>query len=867
VAQKAFQQLKDQLCTAPMLAHPLKGVTYRVCVDAATGDGGDGVAGLGGVLSQIDEHGVERVIAYGSRSLKDFEKNYTPYLLELAACCYFIDHWSVYLTGKKFFLITDHAPIEKMTRLHKKTLNRLQQQMLEYNFVVIYRKGEKNGAPDALSRNPVDSLRVLEPTMDIVGMQKQDHIMGPIIDYLTQQWLPVKKADADRTLKYAPFCSLDDDGILHFHLKRRAHEDTLVVWAPEAVRQEIIHGCHASRFAGHCGEFRTIERIQTRYFWPGMTNDVKNFIKSCSTCQECKRPILSRMRAPLQPLPVPDRPNVRIHTDLFGGHLKGSANGNKWIIVITDAFSKYSLAVPIPTKDAKTVAKAIFDRWLVLFSIPLQILTDQGKEYSNEVMQELSILLGFKHLTTSAFHPQTNSTSESYNRTMIKFLTQALSDKSTLDWEEELPALQFSYNTQVHKSTLQSPFFLTFLHHPRMPFFDSDVPHTRYSDSWSTEAFLRMQQAYRLAKANNEEANKKKADLAAKKDKLREFNVGDPVVVYYDSHVPRRGKKPGNHKFEPQGLRGFNILKRTSTNSYVVSRGPHGRPTRINVDRIALDRARFLGDNFEAKTDDFSPNDTPEPDPIPVKPAPQMKTSGNATSNVTKADSSVLPPKNKTAKTAKPAKLLLSAPERRVTRSMSRAKVAQLSAINAQKDESARRTFFFILQLLHQKMKRQIQILMTTWGLVSSIHPTTTTTLPAHQSRSSIQVRRQPQTIHLPTPEQPNRPASSPTSPPSTKQTNSKCISPLCQTLLQRPIQPLLNWSPSRKTQYQQFEQRARSVKGIILSIHYLTLFQPDRRCSSTSRRCSASRRSCSLLQSRTRPELQAPHTLHRAHR
>ena len=114
-------------------------------------------------------------------------------------------------------------------------------------------------------------------------------------------------------------------------------------------------------------------------------------------------------------------------------------------------------------------------------------------------MSELAVLLGFDHLMTSAFHPQTNSSSESYNRTLIKFITQALSDGSTLDWEQQLVALQFSYNTQVHKSTLQSPFFLTFLHHPRMPFFDMEVPATRYSDSWPTEAFLRMQSAYRLS--------------------------------------------------------------------------------------------------------------------------------------------------------------------------------------------------------------------------------------------------------------------------------------------------------------------------------------------------------------------------------
>ena len=59
---------------------------------------------------------------------------------------------------------------------------------------------------------------------------------------------------------------------------------------------------------------------------------------------------------------------------------------------------------------------------------------------------------------------------------MKAYLTAMLSNKQTLDWEEWLPALMFSYNTQVHKSTQESPFFLTFLHNPRLPFFDINNP-------------------------------------------------------------------------------------------------------------------------------------------------------------------------------------------------------------------------------------------------------------------------------------------------------------------------------------------------------------------------------------------------------
>ena len=105
------------------------------------------------MLTQIWEDKSEHVIAYASRSLKANEENYSAYLLELAAAAWAIDHFSVYLQGWHFELFTDHKPLETLSKIHKKTLNRLQEQMLEYSFRINYRKGLDNTVADALSRN------------------------------------------------------------------------------------------------------------------------------------------------------------------------------------------------------------------------------------------------------------------------------------------------------------------------------------------------------------------------------------------------------------------------------------------------------------------------------------------------------------------------------------------------------------------------------------------------------------------------------------------------------------------------------------------------------------------------------------------
>ena len=85
-----------------------------------------------------EQDGHERIIAYASRSLRDHEKNYGAFLLEMAAAVFGIDHFDTYLVGRQFTLRVDHKPLENMSLTHQKTLNRLQQLMLEHDFCLEY---------------------------------------------------------------------------------------------------------------------------------------------------------------------------------------------------------------------------------------------------------------------------------------------------------------------------------------------------------------------------------------------------------------------------------------------------------------------------------------------------------------------------------------------------------------------------------------------------------------------------------------------------------------------------------------------------------------------------------------------------------
>ena len=105
---------------------------------------------------------------------------------------------------------------------------------------------------------------------------------------------------------------------------------------------------------------------------------MKTNIERCVRCKLSKTPL--PQPAPLRPLETPSGPNQRVHMDLFGP-LRTSTGGNKLICVITDAFTKWAEIGAIENKEAQTVARFFFERWILRFSSPRQLVTDQGKEF------------------------------------------------------------------------------------------------------------------------------------------------------------------------------------------------------------------------------------------------------------------------------------------------------------------------------------------------------------------------------------------------------------------------------------------------------------------------------------------------------
>ena len=163
----------------------------------------------------------------------------------------------------------------------------------------------------------------------------------------------------------------------------------------------------------------------------------------------------------LQPIPVTDTWN-KVEIDLI--ELPISQNGNRYCITLTDYFSKWVEAAPIPPKEAHHIASFLY-KMILRYGCPQEIVSDQGREFCNKLVDALEDLTDFKHKITSAYHPQSNRLDERFNET-LKYQLQKLVNEHQDDWDELVDNILFAYRSSRHDSTKSSPFLLLISRRP-----------------------------------------------------------------------------------------------------------------------------------------------------------------------------------------------------------------------------------------------------------------------------------------------------------------------------------------------------------------------------------------------------------------
>lgn len=484
--QRAFDQLKASLITAPVLAYPDPNKTFILDTDASD-------VGIGAVLSQ-EWGGHERVVAYASRALTKQERKYATTKKELLSMVMFTKHFKHYLLGKEFVLRTDHNSLRWLHNFQglEGQLARWVEQLANFQYKIVHRPGKLHANADALSRLPAfgdgggqgqelpASKETSKEISKVCAVQEIPH--GPPREAREIDELAQAQMD-DRELrqiidckKQADECHMPDDPELHkyapvwsqLHVQGSrlvrippAHSDaasqTQVV-LPCSLIPKVLAQLHNDATGGHLGVHKLQGKVKDRFYWPGWFGDVKRWVKECVDCSS--RKTQGKLPcAPLQPS-VTSRPFERVALDILGP-LPETPCKNKYILVIGDYFSKWTEAFPLPNQEASTIAKVLTEEWVCRFGVPRSIHSDQGRNFESTLFREVCRLLHIHKSRTSPYHAQSDGLIERFNRTLLSMLSLFVEDNQ-LNWDTLLPYVMLAYRSSVHASTAFTPYKVLF---------------------------------------------------------------------------------------------------------------------------------------------------------------------------------------------------------------------------------------------------------------------------------------------------------------------------------------------------------------------------------------------------------------------
>ena len=192
------------------------------------------------------------------------------------------------------------------------------------------------------------------------------------------------------------------------------------VVAPREIRTQLLKSLHDGPTGGHLGRLKTVERVRYRFYWPRYKEETANWCKQCDLCAQAKSGP-PRKHAKLGQVPV-RAPLERIAVDIMGP-LPETGNGNQYIVVIGDYFTKWTEAFALKNHTAQTVADVIVQEFVGRFGVPRQIHSDQGREFESLLISHLCQLFHIKKTRTTPYNPKSDGMVERANRTVKQMLS------------------------------------------------------------------------------------------------------------------------------------------------------------------------------------------------------------------------------------------------------------------------------------------------------------------------------------------------------------------------------------------------------------------------------------------------------------
>ena len=406
-AMAAFKTIQDAIAECATLHFVDEKASIYLQTDASN-------YGIGAYLFQTVD-GVEKPVAFLSKTLDNTQLKWTTIEKEGYAIYYAFHKFRYLLRDVPFTLQTDHKNLIYINEAPSQKVMRWKLAIQEFMFDIEHIPGNTNVVADGFSRF------CLFPTNDEEESTEQEEDI-----YLSESFL-------------APIL----DG-----------------YSLDSKTYQKISKVHNS-LVGHFGVNKTYERCKQKWgVWDHMKEDIKFFIKhNCPCCQK-----MNRLRIPIHTHPFTTATYSimeRVAIDTIGP-LPEDEEGNKYIIVFIDCFSRYVQLYAAKSAKGLSAVRALI-QFVSQFGCPSQFLSDNGPQYVNELIDEFMATVGPEHVRTMAYSKEENAIVERVNKEVMRHLRAILFEKQIKNkWSLVYPLVQRIINSEVHGTIKVSPAQIVF---------------------------------------------------------------------------------------------------------------------------------------------------------------------------------------------------------------------------------------------------------------------------------------------------------------------------------------------------------------------------------------------------------------------
>lgn len=454
--QQAFDTFKEILSSELLLTHYDPKQEIIVSADASS-------VGVGATISHKFPDGKIKVVQHASRALTPAEERYSQPDREGLAIVYAVTKFHRFIFGRRFRLQTDHAPLLRIFGSKKGipvyTANRLQRwalTLLNYDFSMEYVSTDKFGNADVLSRLINQHAKPEEDFVVACSTLEEDlrSVVTNSVNCLPLSFSMVQQAtEIDPVLRKVyrfirdgwPTSKLDsqDSEIRRFYHRQEGLSivqncimfgDRLVI--PTVYRKRCLKQIHK----GHPGVQRMKAIARSYVYWPGLDEEIINFVKACQHCAFAARsPPIAKPEA----WPSTTVPWQRVHAD-YAGPLDG-----EYYLIVVDAYSKWPEIFP----TRQTTTKATINLFRSLFAnkgMPELLVTDNGPQFKSADFSQFCSENGVRHITTAPFHPQSNGQAERFVDTFKRAVRKIQEGEGTI--KQALDIFLLTYRTTPNRN-------------------------------------------------------------------------------------------------------------------------------------------------------------------------------------------------------------------------------------------------------------------------------------------------------------------------------------------------------------------------------------------------------------------------------